>query len=736
MSTFNPRSRVTCANTCQLFDFYFLFGLLTIFFFLAEVALKKLNYTKILDRECRIMPSLSKSDVQHLPSGSNIYIQNLHPSVDSRALFEKFSQYGTVVSCKIVRNKQTGLSLCRGYVQFSSKEDADKAIAFENGKYFGGSCIRIDSFVSKEDRISSFTSKKTPAGILNIRGISASVVESELKAMFDLFGTIHSVYFTLGDSAPIDSFKPRRFEDGRNYREVGSGWGYVNYYDVLSAKIAKSALNNVFLYGSKIAVSERDTQNDGEDTQTQFPIIIRTFDHKINLSLELDPMLKHLFPTVSVPTGSIKIYAPVEGTSLQCASILMDSLEQAQLTVTKINSCDNLWETVVACLAGDDAIKFRRDEAKKSMGFGTKIGERQFNKYNDQKFGNRSFRGGYQSRNFGFYDKGIKDSSASSPTEPASFRHVPKSFEPRYHDGFRPRNDGMRPNWHREERFSHKFGPPKGNYFRSRFGNNKREFHKNEDAYNLREERDDFCVGRGGGDYQTGDVGNFYEHDVESSLDREGVDQGKGHQPQSPSRRLNQKAEEKEVEAPSAVGSEACFVGSPQKNQYAAMDGYYMRWPVDGSLYQQYSMYPYSYMYNQAQLASLQDPSVVMNMAYNLPQNCSTPKDGSFVRVNSMGIPLATPDQVKDAAASKPMTLEPEVVEAEEVEEVEKGDEEVKSLLEGNRQASFRGKFGDYRAERGGSTRDGKLGKYGRHGVDRRGGTGRFYEATGFVGSK
>lgn len=138
------------------------------------------------------MPSISRKDVHHMPTGSNIYIYNLHPGIDSKTLDEKFSQHGTVVSCKIVRNSHTGQSLCRGYVQYGTKEEADKAIEQENGKYFAGSCIRVDSFLSKEERLSNFTSKKAPAGILNVHGIPPVIMKLPLKVSLDCL-----VLFTL-----------------------------------------------------------------------------------------------------------------------------------------------------------------------------------------------------------------------------------------------------------------------------------------------------------------------------------------------------------------------------------------------------------------------------------------------------------------------------------------------------------------------------------------------------------
>lgn len=65
-----------------------------------------------------------------------IYIGNLSYKADEDSLRELFAERGEVQSVKIITDAATGQSRGFGFVEMTSDEDADKAIAALNGTMF------------------------------------------------------------------------------------------------------------------------------------------------------------------------------------------------------------------------------------------------------------------------------------------------------------------------------------------------------------------------------------------------------------------------------------------------------------------------------------------------------------------------------------------------------------------------------------------------------------------------
>ncbi|KAI3445962.1 hypothetical protein Pfo_002627 [Paulownia fortunei] len=83
--------------------------------------------------------------------GSNLYVKNLDDGIGDEKLKELFSPFGSITSCKVMRDPK-GISRGSGFVAFSSPEEASKALSEMNGKIIVSKPLYVALAQRKEDR--------------------------------------------------------------------------------------------------------------------------------------------------------------------------------------------------------------------------------------------------------------------------------------------------------------------------------------------------------------------------------------------------------------------------------------------------------------------------------------------------------------------------------------------------------------------------------------------------------
>lgn len=81
----------------------------------------------------------------------NLFVANLHPRTRGKDLQTLFSQYGTVLSAKVIIDKQTGKSKRYGFVEFENEAEAEAAINALNDSDFQGNKIAVKISVPKTE---------------------------------------------------------------------------------------------------------------------------------------------------------------------------------------------------------------------------------------------------------------------------------------------------------------------------------------------------------------------------------------------------------------------------------------------------------------------------------------------------------------------------------------------------------------------------------------------------------
>merc|ERR1712056_143448 len=112
----------------------------------AERALDTMNFDVLKGKPIRIMwsqrdPSLRKSGV------GNVFIKNLDKSIDNKSLYDTFSVFGNILSCKVAhdeRNQSKGY----GFVHFETQDASDQAIQKVNGMLLNDKKVYVGRFMT------------------------------------------------------------------------------------------------------------------------------------------------------------------------------------------------------------------------------------------------------------------------------------------------------------------------------------------------------------------------------------------------------------------------------------------------------------------------------------------------------------------------------------------------------------------------------------------------------------
>ncbi len=160
-------------------------------------------------------PSLRKSGF------GNIFVKNLAKTIDNKALYDTFSIFGNILSCKVSMNSKRE-SLGYGFVHYETDESALTAIQKVNGMVIAGQKVNVAPFKSKRDRGGNTKSRFTNVYVKNL---PEDMPKDKVDELFGKYGPITSSVLA------AENDKSR-------------GFGFVNYSDAESASAAVDALNN------------------------------------------------------------------------------------------------------------------------------------------------------------------------------------------------------------------------------------------------------------------------------------------------------------------------------------------------------------------------------------------------------------------------------------------------------------------------------------------------------------
>ncbi|KAB0802013.1 hypothetical protein PPYR_04199 [Photinus pyralis] len=156
----------------------------------AERALDTMNFDLLKGKPIRIMwsqrdPSLRKSGL------GNVFIKNLDKSIDNKSLYDTFSAFGNILSCKVAVDDR-GWSKGYGFVHFENEEIAKKAIEKVNGMLLNGKKVYVGKFIPRAEREKQLGEKANMFTNVYVKNFKNDVTDNELHEMFSKFGNITS----------------------------------------------------------------------------------------------------------------------------------------------------------------------------------------------------------------------------------------------------------------------------------------------------------------------------------------------------------------------------------------------------------------------------------------------------------------------------------------------------------------------------------------------------------------
>ncbi|MCD7465126.1 hypothetical protein HAX54_000668 [Datura stramonium] len=167
-----------------------------------------------------------------LATPSSLYVGDLHPDVSDGQLFDFFSEFKSLASVRICRDSSTGRSLCYGYVNFVSPQDAIRAIEVKNNSTLNGKVIRVSWSLRDPD------ARRSGKGNVFIKNLSDTIENAKLQEMFQKFGNILSC-------------KVVTSEEGKS-----KGYGFVQFGSEESADAAIEKLNGTMVGDKQLYVGK------------------------------------------------------------------------------------------------------------------------------------------------------------------------------------------------------------------------------------------------------------------------------------------------------------------------------------------------------------------------------------------------------------------------------------------------------------------------------------------------
>uniref|UniRef100_A0A131XPA2 Polyadenylate-binding protein n=1 Tax=Hyalomma excavatum TaxID=257692 RepID=A0A131XPA2_9ACAR len=292
----------------------------------AERALDTMNFDPIKRKPIRIMwsqrdPSLRKSGV------GNVFIKNLDKTIDNKAMYDTFSAFGNILSCRVATDEEAS-SKGYGFVHFETEEAANKAISKVNGMLLNNKKVYVGKFIPRKEREKMLGDKARCFTNVYIKNFGDELDDEKLMVIFEKFGKITSA-------------KVMTDENGKN-----RGFGFVSFEDPESAERAVEELNGKEMGGRVLYVgraqkkAERQSELKRHFEQLKQERLnryqgVNLYVKNLDDALDDERLRKEFAPFGNIT--SAKVMTDGNGRSKGFGFVCFSSPEEATKAVTEMN---------------------------------------------------------------------------------------------------------------------------------------------------------------------------------------------------------------------------------------------------------------------------------------------------------------------------------------------------------------------------------------------------------------
>ncbi|XP_056282574.1 polyadenylate-binding protein 4 isoform X1 [Pseudoliparis swirei] len=290
----------------------------------AERALDTMNFDVVKGKPIRIMwsqrdPSLRKSGV------GNVFIKNLDKSIDNKALYDTFSAFGNILSCKVVCDENGS----KGYafVHFETQDAADRAIEKMNGMLLNDRKVFVGRFKSRKEREAELGAKAKEFTNVYIKNFGDEMTDDQLKELFDKYGK------TLSVKVMIDPSGKSR------------GFGFISYEKHEDANQAVEDMNGMDLNGKSVFVGRAQKKMERQaELKRKFEVLkqerisryqgVNLYIKNLDDTIDDEKLRKEFSPFGSITSAKVMVD---EGRSKGFGFVCFSSPEEATKAVTEMN---------------------------------------------------------------------------------------------------------------------------------------------------------------------------------------------------------------------------------------------------------------------------------------------------------------------------------------------------------------------------------------------------------------